>query len=218
MEEAAPGIFHLRIGYEEIARSLLPALQSLNEPVGDGAALATWLLIRGIRSRATVFLCGHGADEVVGGYRLSQDRFRLSALRLLSGLPLPGLDRAVLLFSNGTEPARERRAALGRASASRAPAVARYLIHRPLPFRALEKLSGQSCAPKEYLSSIDGLYGDCDPDAAGLDRIQEVLLKTFLSENILNYADSAAMASSAELRMPFLDRDLVDFVLGLPPG
>ena len=32
----------------------------------------------------------------------------------------------------------------------------------------------------------------------------------------LSYADSAAMGSSAELRMPFLDRDLVEFGLRLP--
>jgi asparagine synthetase B (glutamine-hydrolysing) len=42
------------------------------------------------------------------------------------------------------------------------------------------------------------------------------MLHTFLSENILSFADAMAMDSSAELRMPFLDRDLVDFVLSLP--
>jgi asparagine synthase (glutamine-hydrolysing) len=46
--------------------------------------------------------------------------------------------------------------------------------------------------------------------------MQEVMLHTFLSENILCFADSTAMDSSAELRMPFLDRDLVEFVLSLP--
>src|SRR5262249_31942342 len=48
--------------------------------------------------------------------------------------------------------------------------------------------------------------------------MQYVMLKTFLSENILTFADAVAMDSSAELRMPFLDRDLVHFVLGLPAG
>ena len=48
--------------------------------------------------------------------------------------------------------------------------------------------------------------------------MQEVMLHTFLSENILTFADATAMDSSAELRMPFLDRDLVDFVLSLPPS
>jgi asparagine synthetase B (glutamine-hydrolysing) len=45
-----------------------------------------------------------------------------------------------------------------------------------------------------------------------------VMLATFLSENVLSFADGVAMDSSAELRMPFLDRDLVEFVLGLPPS
>ena len=42
-------------------------------------------------------------------------------------------------------------------------------------------------------------------------------MRTYLTENILTYADSMAMDSSAELRLPFLDRDLVEFVLSLPP-
>jgi asparagine synthetase B (glutamine-hydrolysing) len=66
-----------------------------------------------------------------------------------------------------------------------------------------------------YLDVVDCLYGSCDTDACDLDRMQQVMLQTFLSQNILSFADSAAMDSSAELRMPFLDRDLVEFVLGL---
>ena len=53
--------------------------------------------------------------------------------------------------------------------------------------------------------------------AGALDRVQEELLHTFLSAGILSWADAVAMDSSAELRMPYLDRDLVEFVLGLPP-
>ena len=34
-----------------------------------------------------MFLCGHGGDEVLGGYRLSQDRFRLDLLHQLAWLP-----------------------------------------------------------------------------------------------------------------------------------
>jgi len=77
------------------------ALSTLTEPVGDGAALATWMLIHQARERATVFLCGHGGDEELGGYRLSQDRFRLQLLRGLRALPLAGtFDR----FLHGDEP------------------------------------------------------------------------------------------------------------------
>ena len=207
----------ISFSYEEIARSLAPALASLNEPVGDGSALATWILIRAARPQATVFLCGHGADEILGGYRLSQDRFRLSLLRRFCRFPLPLMDDAVRHFANGEGPAPVRRAALGAAAAALAPAAAQYLIHRPLPFGDLSDLLGDRPAPGSYLRSIQRLYSECGAEATDLDRMQEVLLRTFLSENILSCCDSVAMDSSAELRMPFLDRDLVNFVLGLRP-
>jgi len=197
--------------------ALAPALGSMTEPVGDGAALATWLLIRRAREHATVFLCGHGADEVLGGYRLSQDRFRLAALRRLARLPpawsAPPLER----FLYGAEPLAERRARLLALPPRRAPEAARYLIQRPLPQRDVARILGDG-APDGYLGVVDALYAECAEGASDLDRMQEVMLRTFLSENVLAYADSVSMASSAELRLPFLDRDLVDFALALAPG
>jgi len=206
----------ITVTYDELARSVVPALTGLNEPIGDGSAVATWFLIHKARARATVFLCGQGADEILGGYRLSQDRFRLAMLRRLCKLPLPFLDRAMTHFVNGDESPASRRLSLARAPASLAPAVARFLIHRPLPSWALEGMLGSATVPGRHLESVDRLYGECPSGATDLDRIQEVMLRTFLSENLLSYGDSVAMASSAELRMPYLDRDLVDFALALP--
>jgi asparagine synthase (glutamine-hydrolysing) len=67
------------------------------------------------------------------------------------------------------------------------------------------------------MNSVERMYRDCDPAATDLDRIQEVLMRTFLSANIVSFTDSVAMDSSVEVRMPFLDRDLVEFALTLPP-
>ncbi|NIO12232.1 MAG: asparagine synthase (glutamine-hydrolyzing) [Deltaproteobacteria bacterium] len=198
-------------------KQMVAALGSLSEPVGDGAALATWLLIKNARDRATVFLCGHGGDEVVGGYRLSQDRFRLAVLHLLANLPGKLVDNAVERWVYGNEPLEQRRNAIRKADPHRLPAAARYIIHRPLPTRDLEELFSPNpvpCVP--YLSAVDSLYDECSETDTDVDRMQSVLLTTFLSENILTFADSVAMDSSAELRMPFLDRDLVKFLLSLP--
>ncbi len=81
-------IMDIEVSRAERVAQMVPAFGSLTEPLGDGAMLATWMLIRAARSGATVFLCGHGGDEVLGGYRLSQDRFRLALLRRLACLPL----------------------------------------------------------------------------------------------------------------------------------
>jgi asparagine synthase (glutamine-hydrolysing) len=66
------------------------------------------------------------------------------------------------------------------------------------------------------LDEVEGLYAECAADSMDLDRIQRVMVRTFLSENILSYADSVSMDQSTELRLPFLDRDLVNFVMRVP--
>jgi len=203
----------IEVSRAERVAQMVPAFGSLTEPVGDGAMLATWMLIRAARAGATVFLCGHGGDEVLGGYRLSQDRFRLTLLRRLSCWPLAWVAAPLDRFLYGNESVAERRRRLREAPASMVPAVARYLIHRPLPYEDIVQIFGG--ARDSYLDVVDCLYRSCDAEACDLDRMQQVMLQTFLSHNILPFADSAAMDSSAELRMPFLDRDLVEFVLGL---
>jgi len=208
---------NLLVTPQERVEKMVPAFASMTEPVGDGAALATWLLIRNAREQATVFLCGHGGDEVLGGYRLSQDRFRLSVIRGLARLPLALTRKALDRFLYGAEPVAMRRRGLLDVPARKTPAAARYLIHRPLPVGDLTELLAPDPVPVDrYLRTVDELYSHCTDEATDLDRMQEVMLKTFLSENICSFADSTAMDSSAELRMPFLDRDLVEFVMSLP--
>jgi len=204
--------------YAELSRSLVPAFGSMTEPVGDGAVMATYLLIRDARPQATVFLCGHGGDELLGGYRLSQERFRLAAMRRLCRLPIGSLDRMVAGYTNGKEGIAERRASIASAPPGDVPARARYLVQRPLPYEDLTALFAPKAVPAPYLGVVERLYRECHPSGTDLDRIQEVMLRTFLSENLLSLADSVSMASSAELRLPYLDRDLADLVFHLPPA
>jgi len=194
------------------------AFSSLTEPVGDGASLATWMLIRGARDRATVLLCGHGGDEIFGGYRLSQDRFRLAMLRRLTWVPGPALNPTFDRFLLGGGSLAERRGRFATTSVRQAPSAAHYLVDRPLPGAQVRELLGGVLPEGEsYLRTVERLYADCGPDAADIDQIQEVLIRTFLSSNILSFADSVAMDASAEVRMPFLDRDLVEFAFTLRP-
>ena len=203
---------------DERVDSMGKAFASLTEPVGDGASLATWLLLKQASKHATVFLCGHGSDEVLGGYRLSQDLLRLRVLRHLSGIPAALTGKLFDRYMYGPESPGEKVQALRRSSLNAIPNAARYLIHRPLPVDDLGILFGQNQRASEhpYLHEVESLYAECAPGAMDLDRIQRVMVRTFLSENILSYADSVSMDQSTELRLPFLDRDLVHFVMRVP--
>ncbi|MDQ7006533.1 MAG: asparagine synthase (glutamine-hydrolyzing) [Acidobacteriota bacterium] len=200
---------------EEILQVLPRVFASLAEPVGDGASLPTWLMIHHARERAVVFLCGHGGDEVLAGYRLSQERFRLAALRRLGRWPLPVIDGVIDRYTYGPESLEERKRRLLAASPAQVPQAGRYLIHRPLPLDDLRGLVGGE--PREpYLGTIDRLYEGLAAEGPDLQRMRTVLLETFLASNILSFADSVSMDSSAELRLPYLDRDLVAFALTAP--
>jgi len=203
---------------DELGREFDEFCSNLTEPVGDMAALPTWMIIRSGRSRATVFLCGHGGDEVLGGYWLSQDLFRLELLRRLAVLPAAWMRGTLRRYLNGAETVEVLGRRLRAASAAEAPTAARFLIDRPLPPEDVGNLIGSPTSAETYLATIDRLYEECEDEATTLDRVQHVLARTFLSANILSWADSVAMSSSAELRMPYLDRDLVDFVAQLPAG
>lgn len=228
MTEDAPGLvpaetngfdapsWDLRVTRRGRLETMDEAFSRFTEPIGDGASLATWLLIRNAREHATVFVCGHGSDEILGGYRLSQDRFRLQGMRWISWLPTSTLRALFRSKTFGPETPDQRQRRFLRTSFDRLPEVARYLIHRPLPHEDVTEIREGSGVPEGYLASVDRLYAECGDDATALDRIQEVMIRTFLTEDILSFADSVSMDSSAELRVPFLDRDLVDFVWSLP--
>lgn len=203
---------------EERLAAMRTAFANYTEPVGDGASLATWLLLQKSREHATVFLCGHGADEFLGGYRLHQDRARFRMMRVVAGLGRMAGTKTLDRYLSGAEPVQTRIRSFRSASRDESPAAARHLIHRPLPIKDFHEMyqSKEDEVTDGYLASIDALYGKCRPGANDLDRMQKVLVQTFLSENILSFADSVAMDASVEVRMPFVDRDLVNFAQAIP--
>jgi asparagine synthase (glutamine-hydrolysing) len=68
------------------------------------------------------------------------------------------------------------------------------------------------------LACFEGLFEEAssmrlDP----VQRLQYVDFKTMLLDNLVMKADKISMAHGLEVRVPFLDRALVEFGLGLPP-
>ena len=189
---------------------------ALLEPIGDGAALATWQLVRAARERTTVFLCGHGGDEVTGGYRIQKDLLRLQSLWPWRFLPAPLARPFADRWLLGTEDFGKRWRRWRSSTKPESPAAARTLVQGQLPTADLQQLLDGRAVDTAF-DSVDRLYDETVEGSSILDRIQQVMLQTFLTENLMSFCDATGMAWSTEIRTPFLDRDLVEFVLTLPP-
>jgi asparagine synthase (glutamine-hydrolysing) len=201
------------------AYELLPEVTGwLDEPFGDASILPTHLLSRFAREEVTVVLGGDGADELLAGY------------------PTFAAERAAGIFRRLPRPAQ----ALAGAAVGRLPVdhgnfsldfrLKQFLrgAAEPLPLahqRWLGSFSGSEIAnlmvdgdpidiEAEHLRRA--LAVDGGPDA--LSRSLALYQDTYLPEDILTKVDRASMACSLEVRAPFLDADLVDWVQTLPPS
>ena len=211
---------------------LLPkVVWHLDEPVADPAAISTYLICREGRPEVKVLLSGQGADEVFAGYRLHWTH-RLASI--LERIPRP-LRQAFARFPLGAMPGISRW--LPGVRPGLILAVHRYwdkLLagvdidpERRYIFYRSYYTDDQEFAmytPQLRQALPGALAGDRHlayfrdvPDANFLDRMLYVDVKTFLTELNLTYCDKLSSAASVEVRVPFLDSEVVDFMSRMPP-
>ncbi|MGH7517722.1 MAG: asparagine synthase (glutamine-hydrolyzing) [Gemmatimonadales bacterium] len=228
----AVGAEHHEIVVDPEVVSLLPVIaRHLEEPVGDPAAVSTYLICRAARPELTVLLAGQGADEVLAGYHFyAAERLAASYGRLPRrlGAPLARGMQAALLGASRIAPAgltgqvlaARRYADLVTRNAYLDPALRHAEFHAYFPPDARRRLFtaefagavGDSPGVAHYRALFDGAAGQ-----PVLHRQLLTDLRTHLPDLILNYSDKLSMAASIELRVPFLDNELVDFAGRLPP-
>ena len=200
----------------QIAELLPQLVWHSDEPLADPAIAASYLLSRCARDHGTVvLLSGQGADELYHGYR-SHHAVRLA--RQLSGVPAPLMRAATAMAQavvggTGTSAEALPRRALKMLRFLGAGAHDRVLQLADWGSAALrgELLASGSAEPTawdiygEYLGLFDQARATTDEE-----RWSYVLFKTFLPALNLAYSDRTSMAASVEMRVPFLDRALIE--------
>ena len=172
----------------------------LAEPLGDPAALPTYLLARAAQADVKVVLSGEGADELFGGYptypghRVAEAYRRIprvlrSGLRwLVESWPASGgkvtLEFLLKQFVAGAE----------------LPPVQRHLAW----FGALGPTPEVAT---EVSRLLEGFPEDHRNRMLWLDFL------TYLPDNLLVKVDRCTMLASIEARAPFLDREVLELVL-----
>jgi asparagine synthase (glutamine-hydrolysing) len=180
------------------AASLVPeAVRALDQPSADG--VNTYVVSRAVaREGLKVVLSGLGGDELFGGYRT----FRLLALAERWS-PLVGL-----------VPARVRRGARRGGAGERAAEMTSRGTPLALRYESLRAFWSRRELESMGLDPGIGLGAeDPGPAVPAATRISVLELGGYLRSTLLRDADAMSMAHSLELRVPFLDHELVESCL-----
>jgi asparagine synthase (glutamine-hydrolysing) len=176
----------------------------MDEPVGDEASAPLFLLADFARSHVVVALSGEGSDEIFGGYSNYRRHIKFSDLNAIPGVSYAS--RAIF----GLFPDRLR---------SYAEIVGVPLENRYHGVSKVYSAEGARTIMKEPPSSVSqripAIYGQCSRQGA-LDRMAFLDINSWLPDDLLVKADRMTMASSLELRVPFLDHKVVEFAWQLP--
>jgi asparagine synthase (glutamine-hydrolysing) len=199
----------------------LPRL--LDEPFADASLLPTFLLCRFARESVTVALGGDAGDELLAGY----DTFAAHEwTRRYEALVPRAVERAVIAPLVRALPISRRNMALDFRlrqflRGARRPFalktwgwMAGFLEHELPSILTPEALEGGETAESLFSEAVA-----LDAEVAGehrVDRQAHQMLRTYLAEGILTKVDRASMAVSLEVRAPFLDHPLADWIGRLP--
>jgi asparagine synthase (glutamine-hydrolysing) len=202
---------------------LLDRLAGLyDEPFADSSAIPTYRVCELARKRVTVALSGDGGDENLAGYR--RYRWHINEERLRSRIPL-GLRRTLFGAAARFYPKADWAPRIFRAK-STLEGLARDPVDAYFHSVSImgDAMRGHLFSA-ELKSSLGGYqagdilrgYAERAPvrdDPLAL--VQYLDLKTYLPGDILTKVDRASMAHALEVRGPFLDHQLIEWLSGLP--
>ena len=183
-----------------------------DEPFADSSAIANYLVTKETRRHVTVALAGIGGDELFGGYPR-----HLGARLLPSYLKTPAFLRRLAGSAASLIPE-------SRSSFNLPGRAKRFLVSGASDFSGAYNswISYLGAAEKKYFYSgqLRAALSGGGAVLPGLPRGPEDIfgfeLGTYLPDDLLCLADRASMANSLEMRVPFTDIRLVEFMAAVP--
>ncbi len=202
----------------EMSSHLHNILDSLDEPFADSSAIAVYMLSRETRRHATVALSGDGADELLGGYNKYAAFFR----SLHPGMPehLVTALKPVwsILPKSRHAPFANRFRQLNR-YAQGATLSSRDRYWRWASFandREASRLIRKEWMTDSQVAIRRNEWLGTLPDKESINDILLTDMRLVLPNDMLTKVDRMSMAHALEVRNPFLDVEVVNFLFTLP--
>lgn len=207
------------IGVENIAKVItpeeywttFPLIQyHMDEPLADPAAIALYFVSKLASEHVKVVMSGEGADELFGGYRIYQepitltayDRLPFSLRRVISKIC------SVLPQKHGINYLVRRGKTIEERFIGNANIFSVKERNKILKSETAKNAAEPKVLCDRYYDEVKG----CDD----ITKMQYLDIHMWLMGDILLKADKTSMANSLELRVPFLDKRVLQLAQTIP--
>lgn len=205
----------------DITNMLPQMVKMLDEPIGDPAALNTFLICKAAREKGVkVLLSGMGADEIFCGYR------RQKALLISKRYKkIPKLFRIIIKFIVGILPVKIGGYGLRLSRWSK-----KFISFAEMPVEEAYRMSYsyynktelQSLLKDDVSAEVEGIYND-HKQLFNHEYVDDVVnqmcytdIHMFMNGLNLTYTDRSSMAASVEVRVPFIDKKIITKAMSIP--
>jgi len=200
----------VKIDQNEFEQSLPKIVRSLEEPIASSSIVPMYFVSQRARVDVKVALIGQGPDELFGGYKRHLGihygnwwRRLPAGLRSLVGFAVNGLSRNETLKRGVSSLGTENR-------------LKRYQdVFSLAPEQTIRALFREGLLPDPGSDGLVEYWRALLPQMQYTDELggfQLLEIRSSLPDELLMYADKLSMAHSLELRVPYLDRTVVEYV------
>jgi len=215
--------FEKRLSEKDLLDVLTEIPRLLDEPLGDGSLIPTYLLSKFVREHVKVALGGDGGDELFAGYptyiaHQMTEYYRIAPAALRERLIEPSVSRLPVSFDNLSFDFRAKRFVRG---AMLEPGMRHTLWMGSFDPEEQRRLLTpeilEMCPDVEVFSEVSDLRSDLPSNGEHpIERLMRLDATHYLPECVLVKVDRASMAASLEVRAPFLDHAFIEYVTRLP--
>ena len=199
---------------EEITSHLPDIVDHIDEPFADSSAIPVFLLSKKTREHVTVALSGDGADEIFSGYNKHAAWWKMeNAQKIKAAMQLAEPFARLLPKSRSGTISNAARQVVRFAKAMKLSPADRYWFLASFTTQAQAK----QMLKEQWIdySQRDSWMGSMS-NYKDVNDILRLDTQFVLPNDMLKKVDLMSMANSLEVRVPFLDHELIDFVFGLP--
>jgi len=200
----------VKLDREEFEKSLPNIVDCLEEPIAASSIVPMYFVAQRARQDVKVALIGQGPDELFGGYKRHVGvhygewwRRLPTGLRSAVGFAVNGLPRNEMLKR-------------GVASLGTEDRLKRYQdVFSLTPGATIDGLFQDDLLPNGQRRELVDYWRGLIPQMVHTDELggfQLLEIRSSLPDELLMYADKLSMAHSLEVRVPYLDRTIVEYV------